>query len=89
MERAVILAGGGTLQFEIPQLPSEVTAAVERDAEIIRDAEWRQLERANVLSALRKSNFRVSGEGGAAELLGMNAATLTSRLKALGIHRPK
>ena len=89
VERAVILAGGGTLQFEIPQLPSEVTAAVERDAEIIRDAEWRQLERANVLSALRKSNFRVSGEGGAAELLGMNAATLTSRLKALGIHRPK
>jgi transcriptional regulator with GAF, ATPase, and Fis domain len=89
VERAVILAAGGVLQFELPQIATGTTAAVERDFEIIPDVEWRQRERANVLAALRKSHFRVSGEGGAAQLLGVNAATLTSRLKALGIQKPK
>jgi transcriptional regulator with GAF, ATPase, and Fis domain len=89
VERAVILAAGGVLQFELPRVSSGVTEPVARDAEIIPDVEWRQRERANVLAALRKSHFRVSGEGGAAQLLGVNAATLTSRLKALGIQKPK
>jgi len=43
---------------------------------------------ANVLRALRKAEFRTYGQGGAAELLGINGATLASRLKKLGI-RPR
>jgi len=88
VERAVILAAGGTLKFELPQLSAAAPLAVEPEADIIQDAEWRRRERANVLAALKKSGFRVSGEGGAAQLLGVNPATLTSRLRALGIHKP-
>jgi hypothetical protein len=40
-----------------------------------------------VLAALRASNFRISGKGGAAELLGLNPGTLASRLRAMGISR--
>ena len=53
--------------------------------DVVPEAEWRRRERANVLAALRQSAFRVSGRGGAAELLGVNPRTLTSRLKALGL----
>ena len=88
IERAVILAAGGTLKLELPHLSAEADVAVEPEGEIIQDAEWRRRERANVLAALKKSDFRVSGEGGAAQLLGVNPATLTSRLKALRIHKP-
>ena len=45
--------------------------------------------KSNILAALEKSGYRVSGKGGAAELLGVNAATLTSRLKVLGIEKPR
>ena len=86
-ERAVILAAGGTLKFELPLLSPETQVSVKPDTEIIQDEEWRRRERANVLAAMKKSDFRVSGEGGAAQLLGVNPATLTSRLKALGIHK--
>jgi DNA-binding NtrC family response regulator len=88
VERAVILAAGGALQFELPQLAAAVPVAVEPEAEIIQDKEWRRRERDNVLAAMKKSGFRVSGAGGAAQLLGVNPATLTSRLKALGIRKP-
>jgi hypothetical protein len=37
------------------------------------------------LAALRQAAFRVSGRGGAADLLGVNPRTLASRLKALGL----
>ena len=55
--------------------------------EVIPEVEWRKRERANVMAALAHSGFRVSGPGGAAELLGIPAATLTSRLKSLGIQK--
>ena len=49
------------------------------------DREWRERERANVLAALRATNFKISGKGGAAELLGVSPSTLASRLRALKI----
>ena len=54
---------------------------------VIPEKEWRNRERANVLAGLRQAGFRVSGKGGAAELLGINPGTLASRLKALGINK--
>jgi transcriptional regulator with GAF, ATPase, and Fis domain len=40
------------------------------------------------LEALRRTNWKVSGTGGAAELLGIKATTLASRIKAMAIRRP-
>ncbi len=44
-------------------------------------------EREHILRALRQTNWRVSGENGAAVLLNMKATTLEYRMKKLGIHR--
>jgi transcriptional regulator with GAF, ATPase, and Fis domain len=90
IERAVILAGGAPLKLDLrgfePTESSQHCVCVESD-EVIPEREWRNRERANILGALRRTGFRVSGKGGAAELLGVNPGTLTSRLKALGIDR--
>jgi transcriptional regulator with GAF, ATPase, and Fis domain len=93
VERAIILARGGTLELPLPAIASDAvvepasTPMVEM-LEIVSERRWRELERANVLRALSKAEFRTYGPGGAAELLGINAATLASRLKKLGI-RPR
>lgn len=42
-------------------------------------------ERDLILAALRKCNWKIYGPGGAAELLDINASTLKSRMKKLGI----
>jgi PAS domain S-box-containing protein len=52
-------------------------------------AEMQELERRNVLRALEAAAWKVAGENGAARLLGMSPSTLTSRMKALGIARPR
>jgi transcriptional regulator with GAF, ATPase, and Fis domain len=44
-------------------------------------------ERASLIAALDRSGGKVSGPGGAAELLGVPPTTLASRLRALGIGR--
>jgi transcriptional regulator with GAF, ATPase, and Fis domain len=51
--------------------------------------ELQQLERDNILRALESTAWRVAGKDGAAELLGINPSTLNSRIRALGIQRPK
>lgn len=87
VERAVILSRSGTLELNLPQSPAETQASLPPAGEIITEPEWQQRQRANIVAALEKTKFRVSGKDGAAALLGINAATLTSRMKAYGISR--
>jgi transcriptional regulator with GAF, ATPase, and Fis domain len=47
-----------------------------------------KLERENLMLALEKSQWRVAGKKGAAQLVGMPPSTFQSRMKALGIKRP-
>jgi two-component system nitrogen regulation response regulator GlnG len=56
---------------------------------IISDGDWREMEKLNLLNALNKAHWKVSGKGGAAELLGLRPSTLESRMKALAIERPR
>jgi transcriptional regulator with GAF, ATPase, and Fis domain len=89
VERAVILARGGTLELPLPAgAPQQVTPreSPSEPEEIIPEHRWHDLERANVMRALRQSEFRLYGSHGAAERLGVNPATLASRLKRLGIN---
>ncbi|MBD3402691.1 PAS domain S-box protein [candidate division GN15 bacterium] len=60
----------------------------DHDAAVLTLADLQKLERENLVRALKQTEWRVSGRNGAARLLGMNASTLSSRLKALGIKRP-
>ncbi len=90
MERAAITARNGMLRFDLPA--REVKAAASKKSlsdsgtdEILTQDELKALERANVERALVQTNGKVSGDGGAAELLGMRPTTLASRIRALGI----
>ncbi len=87
VERAVIVARNGVIAFELPELEPGVEPSREevRPGEVIPELEWRQRERANLVAAMEVAKNRVSGAGGAAELLGINPGTLASRLKAFGI----
>jgi transcriptional regulator with GAF, ATPase, and Fis domain len=88
IERAVILAQGGPLRFDLEKSRDLKPPVESKDhPEFLTDAEWRQRERENLLQAVKLAGGRVSGAGGAAELLGVNANTLASRLRALGISR--
>ena len=87
VERAVILARGGVIALDLPSEGGRVREAVSQTREVIPETEWRGREKENVLAAMKQANYRISGKGGAAELLGINPATLTSRLKALGIEK--
>ena len=94
LERSVILAqepdfsGILPVSAEMPSMgvPREPT---QHDEGYITAAEFLTFERNNLIAALEAANWRVSGSGGAAELLGMNPSTLASRLKALEITRPE
>ena len=44
-----------------------------------------ELEKNNIIKALNVTNWRISGEGGAAQLLNLPRTTLTSKIKKFGI----
>jgi transcriptional regulator with GAF, ATPase, and Fis domain len=92
VERAVIRGQGGQPDF-VAALPlaEAASSAVEADRRaprrVLSAREIEEIERANMLLALETAGGRISGPGGAAQLLGLNPSTLASRLKALGIDR--
>jgi len=53
----------------------------------LRAATLEEMERAHILEALERTGWRVSGERGAAKLLGLKPTTLEARMKKLGITR--
>ncbi|WP_375257807.1 sigma 54-interacting transcriptional regulator [Citreimonas sp.] len=83
VERGAIVSRGGKLVIE---LGSEATRA--QPAEGFRpEAEMQQLIRDNLLACLHETGGRVSGPAGAAELLGLPATTVYSRMRKFGIDR--
>ncbi|HEX6800887.1 MAG TPA: sigma 54-interacting transcriptional regulator [Candidatus Binatia bacterium] len=95
IERAVITARDGRLNLDraLPESVSSFTAVLTgRDdgAQRVRTAkELEEIERANIIAALEASEWKVAGDNGAANLLGMKPTTLSSRMKALGIERKR
>ena len=86
VERAVILAHGGNLTFDLGSARPPITAPHD-ETRFYTEAQWRDMERENLLRALKQAGGKVSGAGGAADLLGINPNTLASRLRTLGISR--
>jgi transcriptional regulator with GAF, ATPase, and Fis domain len=56
---------------------------------VLTEAQLRELEKENMLNALRMTDWRVSGAGGAAEMLGLKPTTLTDRMKKHALTRPR
>ena len=91
IERAVITSTGGRLNVELPSAAKAAPCARgcrRRRRQVRTDAQIRQLEADNIRAALKAANGKVSGPGGAAQLLGVKPTTLASRIKALGIVLP-
>jgi transcriptional regulator with GAF, ATPase, and Fis domain len=89
IDRAVILARDGRLELDLPDGAQSEPAKLPVDVtDVVPEPRWREMEKANLTAALTRTSYRVSGPGGAAELLELHPATLTSRMKALGIRRP-
>ncbi|NIB39297.1 sigma 54-interacting transcriptional regulator [Pseudomaricurvus alkylphenolicus] len=104
MERAVILSTGKHLRLDLAlpdimelKLANSTSSAhsppMVQDAlseeEFLTDAEFRQLEKSNLERVLRAAGGKVSGAGGAAQLLGIKPSTLSYRLSNLGIDAKK
>lgn len=85
IERAAILARGGSLPLELPVAQPQIREVSRTETEFLTDAQWRKKERQNLLAALQAAGGKVSGPGGAADLLGINPNTLSSRLRSFGI----
>ena len=47
-----------------------------------------QLEHDHIVATLERLRWRVEGDGGAAEVLGINPSTLRTRMRKHGIRRP-
>jgi formate hydrogenlyase transcriptional activator len=91
VERAIILWQEGPLTFDLPAAPArrntEEKPKRAADAALLTRDELKRQERETIMNALKQSNGKVFGPGGAAELLGMKPSTLASRISSLGISR--
>ena len=95
IERAMILASGVALEFDLPmtvpgaQIATTITApgSNRSEPEFLTEPELRRREWENLLIALKKTGWRIKGANGAAELLGVKPTTLISRIKKMGVYR--
>ncbi|MNO95201.1 Formate hydrogenlyase transcriptional activator [compost metagenome] len=86
IERALITSVGADLNLDLPDEPkTTVTQKPSLSSQIMTDAQIRELERNNMQAALKASDGKLFGKGGAAELLGLKPTTLASRFKRLEI----
>ena len=84
IERSILLTSGHILKES--HLPGSESAPGQR-----RDhfKTMREAERDHILSALKKCNGKISGPGGAAELLDIHVSTLNARIRKLGIKQDR
>jgi transcriptional regulator with GAF, ATPase, and Fis domain len=97
IERAVILSRSGRLMFDLPA--NHVNEAAtdscaggvssnEDLPEVLSERQIIDLQRENMLAALKRCDWKIYGRDGAAQLLGLNPTTLIERKKKHGIVKP-
>jgi PAS domain S-box-containing protein len=88
VERAMILSRSERLELGtiFPERRSGERVSVTRARD--HGTRLEDAERAHILDVLEKCNWKIGGQDGAAERLGLNRSTLQSRMKKLGIRRP-
>jgi transcriptional regulator with GAF, ATPase, and Fis domain len=100
IERAVILACGGVLEFDLPitgqsapavrpSLRSDSSASSLAQPKFLTQAELECLERDNLLQVLEAANWKIKGPDGAGELLGVKPTTLLARMEKWGLKKPE
>jgi formate hydrogenlyase transcriptional activator len=79
VERAVIVASGPRLTIALPATSANAARRSIRLADV---------EKEHIKSVLDGTRWRIRGQGGAAEQLGLKATTLETRMAKLGLRRP-
>ena len=89
IERSVLLADSDTIKdVHLPAIETKNQQALHEDyQENYRLQTIEENERDHILKALKMTGGRVSGYGGAAEMLGVPYSTLTSKMRKLGIRK--
>jgi len=93
IERAVILSTGKVLRLDLsmlglrPDIEFVTDVAIMKD-EVLSEKDMREFQKSNTIKALKLTNWKVSGIGGAAELLGVRPTTLADRVRTYNIRRP-
>jgi len=85
IQRNVVLAKGAvieTLEIPLSKIGANVTNSNKNGFKTMIEN-----ERDHILAVLESCNWKVSGKGGAAEILDINVNTLNSRIKKLGIEK--
>jgi transcriptional regulator with GAF, ATPase, and Fis domain len=83
IERALILSRDGILEYgDWMPMKKQTTTTSAKNLSKLED-----IERDHIIEVLKSTNWKVSGEKGAAKILGLNATTLEARMKKLGIKR--
>jgi DNA-binding NtrC family response regulator len=94
IERAVIVSRGGALDFDlpvadgVPTMPRARQQPDDAESKILTESEMKRFEHENHLAALQKTNWKIKGADGAAELLGLKPTTLLTRMKRMRLTRP-
>jgi formate hydrogenlyase transcriptional activator len=78
IEHAMIVSKGKTLHVHVLGRPS---------SEIEATGNLKDMERKHMVAVLEKTGWRIAGQGGAAEVLGLKRTTLQAKMKKLGIKR--
>jgi transcriptional regulator with GAF, ATPase, and Fis domain len=85
IERGVLLSKGTIIEdITLPDFINKETQTVQSET---RTRTIEENERDHILAVLKKSNGKIWGIGGAAELLNLPPTTLSSKMKKLGIKR--
>jgi transcriptional regulator with GAF, ATPase, and Fis domain len=85
IERAMILSRNGVLEYG-EWIPTEkITAST--NGKSAGAVKLEDVEKEHIIETLKKTGWKVSGEKGAAKILGLNPTTLEARMKKLGIKR--
>jgi formate hydrogenlyase transcriptional activator len=87
IERAVILSSGPTVEARVVGV-AETGSALQGAGGPARLPTLAEAETRAILAALEAAGWRISGRGGAADLLGLKPTTLHAKMKKLGIRRP-
>jgi len=87
LERALVLSRGPVLAVD--ELGDTLRAAAPPTSGASGHRTLRAVEREHILRTLESCEWRVKGKGNAADQLGLNASTLHSRMKKLGLRRPR
>ena len=88
IERAMILSPGTTLEMENALPDAHRYTHASSPIPMSKSENLEEVERAHIVKVLEECNWKIRGNNGAAERLGLKRTTLQSQMKRLGIQRP-